>query len=458
MKHKHHLSTCYRIRKCIVLFNDHYHIGSPHEHEAFPNSTESVVEHAMSASILGWSRIRVITIHSALLATSCSRIQHSQTRRGQCTALRQSFQFVRTALSARSISNSAKSSDTKAALQPTAESSIEKKRNFGIIAHIDAGKTTLTERFLHHSGFIPRPGNVDDGDTVTDFLPEERQRGITIQSAAISFRFQDHSITLIDTPGHVDFTIEVERALRVMDGAVVLIDAVAGVQAQTETVWRQARRCELPIVAFVNKLDRVGADLQKSLKSMRKSLACNAVCLQSILPNSRGVVDLVEGVVVDWGGNRKGSVEESDELSDAEKNSAVSAREELIEKMAELDEDVMEAWCGVGGASGVTPELLRNAIRKATFSRTMVPVLCGSALKDYGVKTLLRALVRSTASARAHTLLQTSLTEIFACFSSSNLCFSWSSRLFLKRHVVFLLLLRQYFPRLLIFQARSSAV
>mgnify|MGYP001289830862 CR=1 FL=1 len=173
-----------------------------------------------------------------------------------------------------------------------------KLRNVGIIAHIDAGKTTTTERMLRLSGAVAREGRVDDGNTVTDFLAQERERGITIQSAAVHFEWRGHTVALVDTPGHVDFTVEVERALRVMDGAVLVVDAVAGVQAQTETVWRQAARYNLPSVAFVNKIDRDGADFEAACKSLAARLGCTPLPLQMPIYHKQsdsvmGFVDLL---------------------------------------------------------------------------------------------------------------------------------------------------------------------
>ena len=265
-------------------------------------------------------------------------------------------------------------------------------RNIGIVAHIDAGKTTTTERILLYTGRIHKAGDVHDGNTTTDFMVQERERGITIQSAAISCGWKDHSINIIDTPGHVDFTMEVERSLRVLDGAVCVFCAVGGVQPQSETVWRQADRYNVPRLAFVNKMDRMGADFDRVVEELRAKLKAPACPIE--LPIGRessfaGVVDLVKmkGYVYDEATDGK-TFSEIDVPPDM-KDAAELARAELVEKVADLDEGVMEAFLEKGDLSA---EELVPAIRRQTVAGRFVPVLCGSAFRDKGVQPLLDAV------------------------------------------------------------------
>ena len=272
-------------------------------------------------------------------------------------------------------------------------SELSKVRNIGIVAHIDAGKTTTTERILFYTGKIHKHGDVHDGNTTTDFMVQERERGITIQSAAISCEWQGHAINIIDTPGHVDFTMEVERSLRVLDGAVCVFCAVGGVQPQSETVWRQADRYNVPRVAFVNKMDRMGADFSRVVDELRGKLRANACPVE--LPIGReegfkGVVDLIEmkGIVYDEASEGKkftvGDIPE-DMREDAE-----LARAELVEKVADLDEGVMESFLEKGDLS---KDELVPAIRRLVVAGRFVPVLCGTSLRDKGVQPLLDAIV-----------------------------------------------------------------
>ena len=272
-------------------------------------------------------------------------------------------------------------------------SELSKVRNIGIVAHIDAGKTTTTERILFYTGKIHKHGDVHDGNTTTDFMVQERERGITIQSAAISCEWQGHAINIIDTPGHVDFTMEVERSLRVLDGAVCVFCAVGGVQPQSETVWRQADRYNVPRVAFVNKMDRMGADFSRVVDELRGKLRANACPVE--LPIGReegfkGVVDLIEmkGIVYDEASEGKkftvGDIPE-DMREDAE-----LARAELVEKVADLDEGVMESFLEKGDLS---KDELIPAIRRLVVAGRFVPVLCGTSLRDKGVQPLLDAIV-----------------------------------------------------------------
>lgn len=266
-------------------------------------------------------------------------------------------------------------------------------RNIGIVAHIDAGKTTTTERILFYTGKIHKHGDVHDGNTTTDFMVQERERGITIQSAAISCEWKGHSINIIDTPGHVDFTMEVERSLRVLDGAVCVFCAVGGVQPQSETVWRQADHYSVPRIAFVNKMDRMGANFMRVVDELRDKLRANAVPLE--LPIGReegfsGVVDLIEmkGIVYDEKSDGK-QFTIGDVPADM-KDDAELARAELCEKVADLDDGVMEAYLENGD---LTAEELKGAIRRLVVANRMVPVLCGTSLRDKGVQPLLDAVV-----------------------------------------------------------------
>ncbi|MFE5791855.1 elongation factor G [Streptomyces sp. NPDC056503] len=261
-------------------------------------------------------------------------------------------------------------------------------RNLGILAHVDAGKTTVTERILFLTGAVHKQGEVHDGTTVTDFDPQERERGITISAAAVSCSWADHRLALIDTPGHVDFSDEVERALRVLDGAVAVFDAVAGVEPQSETVWRQADRHGVPRIAFVNKMDRAGADLDAAVASIRSRLG--AVALPVQLPvgredGFRGVVDLVRMRAYVW----------DDGLAETDvpaglRDEAVRRRRALEEAVAELHPDALEEFCADDTLSDGT---LARALRALTLAGTAVVVLCGSAYRDRGMEPLLDAIV-----------------------------------------------------------------
>ena len=271
-------------------------------------------------------------------------------------------------------------------------SDLSKVRNIGIVAHIDAGKTTTTERILFYSGKIHKLGDVHDGNTTTDFMVQERERGITIQSAAISCEWGGCSINIIDTPGHVDFTMEVERSLRVLDGAVCVFCAVGGVQPQSETVWRQADRYNVPRLAFVNKMDRMGADFDRVVGELRDKLKAPACPIELPIGRSEtfaGVVDLVrmKGIVYDEAseGVKFTEVEIPADMKDA----AELARTELVEKIADLDEGVMEAFLENGD---LTADELVPAIRRQTVAGRFVPVLCGTAFRDKGVQPLLDAV------------------------------------------------------------------
>ncbi len=266
-------------------------------------------------------------------------------------------------------------------------------RNIGIVAHIDAGKTTTTERILFYTQKIHKHGDVHDGNTTTDFMVQERERGITIQSAAVSCEWKGRAINIIDTPGHVDFTMEVERSLRVLDGAVCVFCAVGGVQPQSETVWRQADRYNVPRLAFVNKMDRMGADFGRVVEELRGKLKANAVPIE--LPIGReesfaGVVDLLsmKGIIYDEASDGKKFT--VGEIPAELKDEAELARAELVEKVADLDEGVMEAFLEKGD---LTNEELLPAIRRQVVAGRLVPVLCGTSLRDKGVQPLLDAIV-----------------------------------------------------------------
>ncbi|MDR7443048.1 MAG: elongation factor G [Armatimonadota bacterium] len=269
---------------------------------------------------------------------------------------------------------------------------IERIRNIGIIAHIDAGKTTTTERILFYTGRVHRLGEVDEGSATMDWMVQERERGITITSAATTCFWRDHRINIIDTPGHVDFTVEVERSLRVLDGAIVILSAVEGVQPQSETVWRQADRYRVPRIVYVNKMDRTGADFLRVVEMVRERLGANAVPVQ--LPigaedGFRGVVDLVRMrsiIYLDDLGTRSDETAIPEDLLDR----AREYRERLLEAASEVSDEVMMAYLE---AQPVSEALLKQAIRQGTISGKIVPVLAGSSFRNKGVQPLLDAVV-----------------------------------------------------------------
>ena len=269
---------------------------------------------------------------------------------------------------------------------------LEKIRNVGIIAHVDAGKTTTTERVLYHTGTTRRMGSVDDGTTVTDYMPQERERGITIQAAAVTCDWRGHQINLIDTPGHIDFTAEVQRSLRVLDGGVVVLDGVAGVEPQTETVWHQADRCEVPRICFVNKMDRAGADFWHTLEMARRRLGANAIAVQIPMGREdgfRGVVDLIEGAAI----LRQDELQAAPTLTQVPPELQEEVRRHrtrMIEQLADLDDDVATRFLDGGE---ITAEMIRGALRSATLRGDAVPFLCGSALRNIGVPSVLDAAV-----------------------------------------------------------------
>jgi elongation factor G len=265
-------------------------------------------------------------------------------------------------------------------------------RNIGVIAHIDAGKTTVTDRILFHTGRTHKLGSVDEGTTVTDWMDQERERGITIVSAAITAHWQGCAINLIDTPGHIDFTAEVQRALRVLDGAVVVFDAVHGVQPQSETVWRQSDRYGVPRICFINKMDRLGADFRRAVASIEERLGVATACLQRPLgaeAGFRGVIDLLEMKALRWSG-QPGAQPEQAALSADEMAEAEAARSALVERIAEADDAVLERYAA---GAPCDADFLRAALRRATLAKRLFPVLCGAALRDIGIQPLLDAVV-----------------------------------------------------------------
>ncbi len=273
------------------------------------------------------------------------------------------------------------------------EHALSSVRNIGIVAHIDAGKTTTTERILFYSGKVHRIGEVHDGTATMDWMIQEQERGITITSAATTCFWKNHQINIIDTPGHVDFTVEVERSLRVLDGAVGVFCAVGGVQPQSETVWRQATKYKVPRLAFVNKMDRIGADFDKVIKDMRDKLSAPVVAVQLPIGASdtfQGAVDLIKMQGIHFSETDFGSKLEYVDIPADLAAKAEAARAELIEKVAEVDELLLEAYME---NTDVSEEALVSALRRATIANHVVPVFCGSSLKNKGVQPLLDAVV-----------------------------------------------------------------
>ncbi len=272
------------------------------------------------------------------------------------------------------------------------EYSLERTRNIGIMAHIDAGKTTTTERILFYTGINHRMGETHDGDAVMDWMEQEKERGITITSAATTCHWKDHRINIIDTPGHVDFTVEVERSLRVLDGAVAVFCAKGGVEPQSETVWRQANKYNVPRIAYVNKMDITGADFYRVIAMMKDRLAANPVPIQLPIGKEdgfRGIIDLIDMVADvyydDLGKDMRTEPIPEDMLADAERY-----RSEMIETAAEVDEDLFEKYCS---GEDISSEEIKTAIRKATLANHLVPVVCGTSFKNKGVQKLLDAII-----------------------------------------------------------------
>ena len=269
---------------------------------------------------------------------------------------------------------------------------LEKTRNIGIMAHIDAGKTTTTERILFYTGRTHKLGEVHEGAAVMDWMEQEQERGITITSAATACEWKDHRINIIDTPGHVDFTVEVERSLRVLDGAIAVFDSVAGVEPQSETVWRQADKYEVPRIAFINKMDRIGADFERAVETMRDRLGANPLPIQ--LPIGAedgfiGVVDLIENKALVWK-DELGTEFEYEEIPAELADAAHEARTHLIEACADYDDELMEIYLD---EQEIPHERIAKSLHRATLDLKVTPVLCGSAFKNKGVQPLLDAIV-----------------------------------------------------------------
>lgn len=267
-------------------------------------------------------------------------------------------------------------------------------RNIGIMAHIDAGKTTTTERILYYSGKTYKMGEVHDGDATMDWMEQEQERGITITSAATTTFWKDHRINIIDTPGHVDFTIEVERSLRVLDGAIAVFDAVSGVEPQSETVWRQADRYKVPRICFINKMDRVGADFAMSVNTIREKLAANPVCAQIPIgaeDEFAGVIDLVNGEAIIWKGESKDTTFTTGPVPSDYQDAYEEAREKLIEGLADHNDELAELYLS---GENISAKLLGQALRACTLQLQVTPVFCGSSFKNKGVQPLLDAVIK----------------------------------------------------------------
>jgi elongation factor G len=269
---------------------------------------------------------------------------------------------------------------------------LERYRNIGIIAHIDAGKTTTTERILFYTGKTHRIGSVDDGTTVTDWMEQERERGITIVSAAVSAEWKGYQINLIDTPGHIDFTAEVQRSLRVLDGGVVLFDAVQGVEPQSETVWRQADRYAVPRICFVNKMDRVGASYERTIQTIKDRLGAHPIPMQvpiGMEASFKGVIDLLSMKAMYWEDEMGREIKETDIPGDM-KTEAEAARHYMVEKIAELDDELTMKFLE---GETISVEELKAALRKAVIANKTTPIYCGSAMRNKGIQVLLDAVI-----------------------------------------------------------------
>ncbi|MEO7732798.1 MAG: elongation factor G [Kofleriaceae bacterium] len=270
---------------------------------------------------------------------------------------------------------------------------LTRTRNIGIMAHVDAGKTTTTERILYYAGVSSRLGNVDEGSTVTDWMEQEQERGISITAAATTFGWNQHVVNLIDTPGHVDFTMEVERSLRVLDGAIAVFDAVEGVQSQSETVWRQADRYRIPRIAFINKCDREGADPERVLEAIKARLGAMPIAIQlplGIGPDFAGVVDLIAMRARRWDAASFGVTFTDGPIPDDQADAAGVARDRMIEAIAELDDELMAAW--VAGRT-LAADAIRAALRRVTLANRGVPALVGAAFRNLGIHNLLDAVL-----------------------------------------------------------------
>ncbi|RKZ22671.1 elongation factor G, partial [bacterium] len=273
------------------------------------------------------------------------------------------------------------------------EYKIERIRNIGIIAHIDAGKTTLTERILYYTGKVHRMGEVDEGSATMDYLEQEKKRGITIVSAATTCYWKGHRINIIDTPGHVDFTVEVERSLRVLDGGVVIFSAVEGVEPQSETVWRQANRYGVPRIVFVNKLDRTGSDFYRTVKQIEEKLKARPLVVTIPLGEEsefRGVVDVIKMKAYVWHEETLGATYDTIDIPDELKKKAEEYREKLIEHLADFDERITVKYLE---GEEIRPSEIRTALREATIKTFGFPVFCGAALRNKGVQPVLDGVI-----------------------------------------------------------------
>lgn len=278
-------------------------------------------------------------------------------------------------------------------LDPQNLSELQFTRNFGVMAHIDAGKTTTTERILFYSGKSHKIGEVHDGDATMDWMEQEQERGITITAAATTLLWKDHRLNIIDTPGHVDFTIEVERSLRVLDGAITVFDGVNGVEPQSETVWRQGNKHKVPRICFINKMDRVGADFVMSLESIKEKLQANAIPIQvpvGLEDTFSGVVDLIENKAYIWDNSGNGEKFQVTEVPSDMKTDVERVRTETIEKIVEFDDSLLEQYLN---GEVPSPAQLKAALRKGTLELKAFPVLCGAAFKNKGVQPLIDATV-----------------------------------------------------------------
>ncbi len=270
--------------------------------------------------------------------------------------------------------------------------SIDRVRNIGIMAHIDAGKTTTTERILFYTGITYKIGEVDEGTAVMDWMAQEQERGITITSAATTCFWKNHQINIIDTPGHVDFTVEVERSLRVLDGAIVILCGVGGVEAQSETVWRQADRYRIPRIVYINKMDRIGVDPEKAIQDLRERLHAKPLVIQLPLGREdsfRGVIDLVAMKEIDWGKDLLGTKFETREISAEYRDEAQKRRGEMLEILSDIDDDLMDRYIH---ETEISVDDIKRVIRKGTISLKFVPVLLGASFKNKGVHPLLDAV------------------------------------------------------------------
>ncbi|MBU4047975.1 GTP-binding protein, partial [bacterium] len=271
--------------------------------------------------------------------------------------------------------------------------SLDKIRNIGIMAHIDAGKTTVTERILYYTGKVHKMGEVHEGSATMDWMPQEKERGITITSAATTLYWKDNRVNLIDTPGHVDFTMEVERCLRVLDGAVAVFCAVGGVEPQTETVWHQAERYGVPRIAFINKMDRVGADFYRVIKEIQDKLATNPIIVQLPWGSEEdfiGIIDLIKMKAYSYTIDNLGVNYKEVSISKDMLELANEYHHKMIESLAEVDERIMEKYLE---GEEIASNEIKSAIRRLTIKNEVIPVFCGSALKNKGIQLLLDAIV-----------------------------------------------------------------